>query len=187
MAQFWTFLLFGASGAVVTFFAALRRPAIRLRFDALVLRLPVIGSLAMMIEMSRFAHNLGVLYSSGIPMMQSLEMVAGVVQNRAVRDSVVRARELVEQGSTLTDSLARSELLPSLVLRMIGVGEASGRLDESLERVAEYYDREVPVIVSRAITIFNTATLLLLGTVLVVIVLSIFAPLYSMMGDLSNA
>ena len=149
-----------------------------------MLRLPLLGNLSMMIEMSRFSHNLGILLSSGIPMMHSLEMVSGVVQNRAIRESVLRARELVEQGGTLTDSLARADLLPSLVLRMIGVGESSGALEESLERVAEYYDREVPAIVSRAITLFNTATLLLLGIVLVVIVLSIFAPLYSMMGDL---
>jgi type IV pilus assembly protein PilC len=185
IAQFWPYLLFSALGALAAGGAALRHTRVRLRFDRFVLRIPTFGNLTMMIEMSRFSHNLSILLASNIPMMRALEMVASIVQNRAVRQSIVRSRELVEQGGTLTDSLARSDLLPSLVLRMISVGESSGTLDDSLERVAEYYDREVPVIVSRTIMIFNTATLLLLGVVLVVVILSIFAPLYSVMGELN--
>ena len=70
-------------------------------------------------------------------------------------------------------------------MRMISVGESSGHLEESLERIADFYDREIPVVVSRAIAVFNTASLLLLGATLVTIALSVFAPLYQMMGDLN--
>ena len=95
------------------------------------------------------------------------------------------ARDRVVHGSTLTDALGRSDLMPSLVMRMLAVGESSGVLDESLDRVAVYYDREVPAVVSKAVAMFNTAALLMLGGTLVTIALSIFGPMYQMMGSLS--
>ena len=108
------------------------------------------------------------------------------MQNRVLRGTVRRTRERVEQGSTLTDALGHSEVVPALVMRMIAVGESAGRLDESLQRVSDYYDREIPVVVSRALALFNTATLILLGATLVTIALSIFGPLYQMMGELNG-
>ena len=185
VSAWWPVLVGGAVAAWIGCVLALRRETVRRRVDRLILRLPVLGSLALMIEMSRFAHNLGLLLSCGMPMLRSLEMVEGVVQNRVVRETIERAREQVMHGATLTGALGRSDLVPSLVMRMLAVGESSGVLDESLDRVAVYYDREVPAIVDRSVALFNTGALLLLGATLVTIALSIFAPLYQMMGSLN--
>jgi type IV pilus assembly protein PilC len=154
-------------------------------FDRLTLKIPLLGKLVLMIEMSRFSHNLGLLYASGVAIVKALEMIEDIVQNRVVGQTLARARERIEQGDSLTDALARGALLPALVKRMISVGEASGRLDESLERVSAYYDREVPALISRAVALFNTGVLLFLGGVLVMIALSIFVPFYQMLGELS--
>lgn len=174
--------LLAAAGAWVL---AWRHPTSRAGIDAALLRVPLLGSLLLMIEMSRFSHNLGILVSGGMPILRALAMVEDVVQNRTVRAALARGRERVEQGATLTDGMGQSDLLPPLVMRMMKVGEVSGRLEESLSRVAAFYDREVPVIVGRALAFFNAFVLVALGAVLVVIALSIFAPLYQAMGDLS--
>jgi len=186
VALHWPVLIAVAAGACVAGWAALRRESVRRQLDAWTLRLPLLGKLALMIDMSRFAHNLGLLLACAIPMLRALEMVERVVQNRLVRETIAQARDRVVHGATLTDALGHSDLMPSLVMRMLSVGESSGRLDESLERVSDYYDREVPVIVTRSIALFNTGALLLLGATLVTIALSIFAPLYQMMGTLSG-
>ncbi|MEM7410907.1 MAG: type II secretion system F family protein [Myxococcota bacterium] len=184
--DYWWLAFGGLAGLGFGGWLALKNPVIRHRFDQTVLRLPLLGKLALMIDMSRFAHNLGTLLASGMPILRALAMVEDVVSNRAIRDALARGRDRVEQGATLTDALGRSDILPPLVMRMLSVGEVSGRLDESLERVASYYDREVPAIVERAIAVFNMVALLALGAALVTIALSIFAPLYQAMGELSE-
>ncbi len=194
-ALLWTHLFLASWGwhllglcalAAIGAFLAKRTEGGRRAIDRLALRTPLVGRLILMIEMSRFSHNLGLLYGSGVAIVKALEMIEEVVQNRVVARMLAQARERVEKGDTLTSSLGRSALLPPLVTRMVSVGEASGRLDESLERVSAYYDREVPAIISRAVALFNTGVLLLLGGVLVVIALSIFVPFYQMLGNLSD-
>ena len=157
----------------------------RLRVHQGLLRLPVVGGLISMIEMSRFSHNLGVLYGAGLPVLQALEMVEDAIQNRVIRGQIRSRRERVEAGETLATSFTSSEHIPVLVARMIAVGEVSGRIEESLERVASYYDREIPRLIQTMVGVFNTGTMLLLGAAITTIALSIFVPLYSMMGNLN--
>ena len=186
VAAHWLLLIATAICLALGFGVALRHPNVRGHLDAIALRVPVLGNLILMIETSRFAHNLGLLISTGVPMLRSLDRVEQVIQNRVVQATVNRARERVSQGATLSQALGNSELFPSLVMRMISVGESSGHLEEALERVANFYDREIPVIVSRALAVFNTGVLLMLGATLVTVALSIFGPLYQMMGDLNG-
>jgi type IV pilus assembly protein PilC len=183
----WGWHLLGLCAVVaVGGFMAMRTERGHRAFDRLVLRTPLLGSLILMVEMSRFSHNLGLLYGSGIAILKALEMIEEIAQNRVVGEMLTRARLRVEEGESLTESFGRSTLLPPLVTRMVSVGEASGRLDESLERVSSYYDREVPAIISRVVALFNTGVLLFLGGALVVIALSIFVPFYQMLGNLSE-
>lgn len=186
LVAWWLHVIVVAVAGFVGASLALRKEEVLVRVHAVLLKLPVLGSLILMTETSRFAHNLGLLLGTGIPLLRSLRMVEDVVQNRVVRETVRRTRERVEQGSTLTNALGHSDTMPSLVMRMISVGESSGRIEESLERVSAYYDREIPVLVSRALAFFNTATMILLGATLVTVALSIFGPLYQMMGELNG-
>jgi type IV pilus assembly protein PilC len=154
-------------------------------FHATALRIPVVGRLVRMTEASRFSHNLGLLYSSGLPLVTCLELVEEIVQNTLIRELVCDVRGRLGRGEGLGDSLRRSELLPLVVLRMVSIGEASGRLDEALERAASFFDREVPALIARVLALFNTGTLLFLGAALVTIALSLFVPLYTMLGNLN--
>lgn len=183
--NWWLALLIGGVATGAGCAALLRVESVRLRVDRWVLRMPLFGQLATMIDMSRFSHNLSILLGSGMPILRSLAMVEQVVGNRAIRSVLIDGREQVEQGATLTDGLGRNDLLPPLVMRMLSVGEVSGRLEQSLGRVAAYYDREVPAVVERALAVFNSAVLVLLGGTLVLVALSIFAPLYQAMGEIS--
>ena len=184
-ASWWWALVIGSAVTVFGGMAALRVEPVRARVDRDLLRLPLFGQLITMIDMSRFAHNLAILLGSGMPILRSLSMVEQVVGNRAIRSVLADGRERVEQGDSLTDGLGRNDLLPPLVMRMLSVGEVSGRLEESLGRVAAYYDREVPALVERALAIFNGVVLVVLGGTLVMVALSIFAPLYQAMGEIS--
>lgn len=158
----------------------------RRRFDALLLRVPVLGPTARMIEMSRLSHNLGLLYASGIPITRCLDLVATIVQNRALRLVVTRARELIARGETLTAALGRGGEIPPMVMRMVSLGERSGRLDESLDHVARYYDREIPAAIDRALALVNTGVVVVLGATLGLVALAVFVPMYEMMGSLNG-
>jgi type IV pilus assembly protein PilC len=109
------------------------------------------------------------------------------VQNLVVRETVVKSVESVRNGSTLTDALGNSGLMPTLVMRMISLGERVGTLEQSLDHVASYYDREVPGIIDRVLAIFNAVLIASLGLMLAAIALGIFVPLYQMMGNLDAA
>ncbi len=158
----------------------------RRRFDAFMLRVPILGATTLMIEMSRLSHNLGLLYSSGVPISHCLELVERIVQNRVVRDTVTRARDLIARGESLTGALARGGLIPAIVMRMVSLGEKSGRLDESLEHAARYYDREIPAAIDRALAFVNAGVVVTLGATLGTVAISVFVPMYEMMGNLNG-
>jgi len=182
----WGWHLLGLCAALaIGGFPVIRSRRGRRVLDRAVLRTPLLGSLVLMIEMSRFSHNLGLLYGTGVAIVKALELIEEIAQNSVVSGMMGQARERIEKGGSLSDAFGRSALLPPLVARMISVGEASGRLDESLERASSYYDREVPAIISRLVALFNTGVLIFLGGTLVVVALSIFIPFYQMMGNLS--
>ena len=143
-----------------------------------------LGNVLMMIDMSRL-RTTWLLYGSGIPIIGALEMVSGIVQNLVVREAVLRSVEGVRRGALLTSALGESDLMPTLVMRMISLGERAGSLEHSLNHVASYYDREVPGIIDRALALFNTALIASLGIMLGSIALGIFVPLYQMMGNLN--
>jgi type IV pilus assembly protein PilC len=156
----------------------------RLWWHRTILRLPILGGVVSMVEMSRLAHNLGLVYSAGIPILRALDLVESIVRNQAVARIVSRAREQVQAGESLTAAFGSSTLLPAMVRRMISLGESSGRLGESLEHVSRYYEREVPVRIDTALTFFNTGAVVALGAVLGTIAFAVFVPLYRMMGNL---
>ena len=183
----WFWLALGAGVLVLAFTLVLRNAAVRYRLHGILLDLPLFGMLLTMIEMSRFAHNLSLLYAAGIPIVRGLEMVAGIVQNLVVREAVGNSAESVRNGATLTDAIGETKLMPTLVMRMISLGERVGSLEQSLDHVATYYDREVPGIIDRALAIFNAVLIASLGMMLVSIALGIFVPLYQMMGNLDAA
>ncbi|RMG60452.1 MAG: type II secretion system F family protein [Deltaproteobacteria bacterium] len=157
----------------------------RLVIDRTKLRLPVVGDLMRKIEASRFCHYLGLLLRSGVDTSQSLWVVERVIKNRFVSSLVHQTREEVTAGGTLSDSLRKAGVFPPVVIRMVAAGESSGSLDETLEKVSEYFDREVPLAVRRTFAILEPLVILFLAVVVLGAALSMFLALYKMVGALS--
>lgn len=150
--------------------------------DNIKLKLPLIGEINRMIALSRFAHNLALMYRAGIPILQALRLCAGLVGNTAVEKAVRGVENTVTAGESIGDSMRRHKVFSSLLRRMVALGEVSGKLDETLELVAAYYNEAVPRRIKRLFAIAEPAVMLCLIAIVGSVALSIFMPLVGMMG-----
>ena len=153
-------------------------------WDAMMLKIPFIGGVMKKIDMSRFSHFFGVLYSSGIDILESLKVGQNVVKNRVLSDSVSMVRKIVSEGNSLTGALRTTEQFPSLVVRMFKVGEDSGNMKQALENVNFFYEREVNDSVDSMVAAIKPAMTIVLAFILVWIAASMFGPLYNMIGEM---
>jgi type IV pilus assembly protein PilC len=185
-AAYWPWLAGLVVATAIAFALTLRSAAGRYELHRALLATPLLGRVVTMIEMSRFSHNFGLLYGAGVPILRALEMVGGIAQNLVVREALARSGEAVRGGAALSAALADTGALPPLVLRMLGLGERTGALDQSLAHAAAHYDRELPVLIDRSLALFNAAMIAGLGVLLATIALGIFVPLYQMMGQLNE-
>ena len=177
-----------ALAAIILGVAALRMyrrtEAGRLRVDGWKLKIPLVGEVIRGIEMSRFSHFTASLFRAGVEMTQTLAVVEKVMGNRVLAAVVRQAREELIAGGGLSVALRKSGEFPPKVLRMVSAGESSGNLDDTLENVAAYYDREVPAIVKKTFAIIEPAMTILLALVVLGAALSFFLALYKMVGSL---
>jgi type IV pilus assembly protein PilC len=183
---YWPHALIALVALAVGYVLAWRSEPGRLSIHRFNLRIPVLGEILSMIEMSRLSHNLGLLYSAGIPITRAIELLETIVQNRAIRGVVHAARDRIARGESLTAALGEDGLMPTMVQRMIQLGETSGNLENSLDHVARFYDREVPARIDRALAFVNTGVVIALGATLGTVAFAIFVPMYRMMGNLNG-
>lgn len=152
--------------------------------DAAKLRLPIFGELNHMLSISRFAHNLAILYRSGIPILQSLNLCRSLVGNQVVEDAVVQVEEGVKAGSTVSEAMRRQPVFPAMLLRMVVMGETTGNLDHALENVADYYNQIIPRRIKKVFTVLEPTLIVFLVFVVGSVALSIFLPILSLMGSI---
>jgi type IV pilus assembly protein PilC len=151
--------------------------------DQLKLQLPVFGELNQMLALSRFTHNLAMLYRSGIPILQSLNYCTqGLIGNAVVENAVRRVEEDVKGGSTIGEAMHRHPIFSPMLLRMITMGESAGNLDKALDTVAEYYNDIIPRTIKKVFTVVEPALMLLLIFVVGCVALAIYLPIISLMG-----
>ncbi len=175
----WELALIGAGGVFI-FSRLLQTPAGRLRWDCLVLRLPMVGRLVQRFNVARVARTLGVLLASGTPILTALHIVTQLVNNTFLRRALEEARTSVQEGESLATPLKRSGVFPGLFLQMVAVGERSGELEHMLNRAAEAYDEEVATALSRLTSILEPLTILVMGGVVLFIVLAILLPIFQL-------
>ena len=175
-------------GAIVLGVVALRMyartEAGRLRVDGWKLKIPLVGEVIRAIEMSKFSHFTASLFRAGVEMTQTLSVVEKVMGNRVLAAVVRQAREELIAGGGLSVALRKSGEFPPMVLRMVSAGESSGNLDDTLDNVSAYYDREVPAIVKKTFAILEPAMTILLALVVLGAALSFFLALYKMVGSM---
>jgi len=157
----------------------LRTPAGRLRWDQIKLRIVLLGDLTRKVAVARFARTLGTLLRSGVPMLQALEIVRDVVGNLVISNAIEEVKVGVRGGSGVAAPLNHSGAFPALALQMISVGEETGKLDEMLIQVADYFDKEVRQQVKRLTSLLEPALLLVGGVVVAFVVLSMFSAIFS--------
>jgi len=154
----------------------------RLRLDRAKLGAPVFGKLFIRVAVARFTRTLGTLVRSGVPIMDGLAITAATVGNRVLERAVLETRRAVGEGRTFAEPLAETEVFPPMVVAMIAVGERTGRLEEMLNRVAEFYDDEVEVAVANLSALLEPLLMIILGFVVGGLVVSMYLPIFQMPG-----
>lgn len=154
--------------------------------DALMLRLPIIGGLIVKISLSRFAHFFATMFSSGVPLLTCLETAQKVVSNRVLVTALEQVREAVQTGVSLSAAMERSGQFPSLVIRMVRIGEDSGNLSATLGNVTDFYDRDVDEAVDGVVAMAEPALTAAAGLLMAWIIAGVFGPLYDSFGNLGG-
>jgi type II secretory pathway component PulF len=182
LTTYWYLALAGLAGVILGLRWVLRNPVNLTAVDRLKLRIPLFGNLVRQIAVSRFAHHLALLLEAGIGIFDALVATERVVGNRIFSEAIRDVREQVEGGMTLTDALRRSGEFPPMTIRMVQVGESSATLVESLNRVADYYDKEVPNTVKKVFAAAEPMLIVMLAVVVAFVALSIYLPIYRSIG-----
>ncbi|MDD5669027.1 MAG: type II secretion system F family protein, partial [Candidatus Omnitrophica bacterium] len=154
--------------------------------DKFKLKVPVLGNLFMKIALSRFCHTFSLSLRAGVPVYNALGMGADVLGNKYLYTSVRKAQDYVNAGERISTSLENSGEFPSLVIRMINVGEQTGSLSEVLEKVNGYYDKEVPATIKKMFAMFEPLMIVVMGTVVGGIAISVFLPLISIINKIGG-
>jgi type IV pilus assembly protein PilC len=153
--------------------------------DRMVLKLPILGVLMQKIAVARFCRTLATLISSGVPILDGLEITARTAGNAIVEDAIMAVRKGVESGLTLAQPLKESGVFPPMVVQMIGVGEQTGALDNMLGKIADFYEEEVDQAVANLLTLMEPVMILFLGTTVGGIVISMYLPLFDLISKLT--
>ncbi|MDI9637284.1 type II secretion system F family protein [Geitlerinema splendidum] len=153
--------------------------------DRIKLKVPVFGPLHHKVCMARFSRTMGTLLTSGVPILQAMETVAGTVGNSIMSDAVLDARAKIREGERIGDPLESSRMFPPMVVHMIGVGEESGSLDYMLQKIADFYEAEVEATLQSLTAALEPIMIVLLGIIVGFIVFSMFAPMLKVIEGLS--
>lgn len=188
MARNPVFLLifFGLGGAALWGLKMyINTPPGRKQFDNLKLQLPVFGLLNKKVAISRFCRTLGTLLSSGVPIMQALEIVGKASGNEVIADTVTRIRDSIREGESIAAPLGASGMFPPMVTQMVAVGEETGNLDAMLSKIADFYDTEVEYLLSSLTSMLEPIMIVGMGAIVGFIVVSVFLPLYQLVGSMA--
>ena len=152
------------------------------QLDRLALRLPIFGTLVRKIAVAKFTRTLGTLISSGVPIMDGLEIVAKTAGNKIVEETLRKTRQSISEGKTLAEPLAQAQVFPPMVVQMIAVGENTGALDAMLGKIADFYDDEVDSTVGNLTALLEPMLMIFLGVVIGFIVVAMYMPIFKMAG-----
>jgi type IV pilus assembly protein PilC len=178
--------LIGFVGILVALKTWYGTPGGRLALDTVILKLPVLGILMRKIAVARFTRTLGTLISSGVPILEGLDITAKTAGNAVVEQALIKVRRSLEEGKSLTEPLKDSQVFPGMVTQMIAVGEQTGAMDAMLQKIADFYEEEVDAAVKDLLTALEPVMIVFLGVVVGGVVISMYLPLFSLIGKLSD-
>lgn len=178
---YWWLIFLAVGGGVFGFIEGMKRsPAFADRVDALTLRLPVFGEIIRKATLARWSRTFSSLFAAGVPMVESLDSVAGASGNAVYRDATMAIRTKVATGSSLTVTLQEAGIFPNMLVQMVAIGEESGSLDSMLGKVADFYEREVDEAVDNLSALMEPMIMVVLGTLIGGIVVAMYLPIFKM-------
>lgn len=175
--------IIGAAVAVRTYYKTEKG---RWQIDALLLKLPIFGSILRKIAVARFSRILSTLLSSGVPILQSLDITAKTAGNVIIEDAIMKIRAGVERGENFVEPLKATDVFPHMVGQMVGVGEQTGALDAMLGKIADFYEDEVDTAIADLLAMIEPALIAFLGVTIGSIVISMYLPLFTLIGKLAG-
>ena len=179
---YWWAVLASAIGGSFMFKRYYATPGGKLNIDRMMLKLPVLGDVIRKSAVSRFTRTLGTLISSGVSILDGLEITAKTAGNRVIHDAIMQSRSSIAGGDTIAAPLAKSEVFPPMVISMIAVGEQTGGLDEMLSKIADFYDEEVDAAVSALLSLLEPMMIVFLGVVVGGMVVAMYLPIFDMIN-----
>ncbi|MCW5961127.1 MAG: type II secretion system F family protein [Pyrinomonadaceae bacterium] len=163
-----------------------KTPKGRFHIDTVILKLPIFGAIVRKIAVARFSRILSTLLSSGVPILQSLEITAKTAGNVIVENAIIDVRTGVERGESFVEPLKATEVFPEMVSQMVGVGEQTGALDAMLGKIADFYEDEVDAAIADLLAMIEPALIAFLGVTIGSIVISMYMPLFTLIGKLAG-
>src|SRR5437870_2599795 len=183
---FWWIVLVAGVGLVFGIKQIRKHPRGRYYFDKMLLWLPVVGTLLRKIAVGRFTRTLGTLITSGVPILEGLSITARTSGNAVLEEALMKVRKAIEEGRTIVDPLKECGVFPNMVTQMIGVGEATGAMDNMLQKIADFYEEEVDAATKDMLAMLEPAIIGILGVSVGGIVISLYMPLFAMIGKLAG-
>jgi type IV pilus assembly protein PilC len=182
----WYIIFGGMIGLVVGLIMFKRTTRGREIVDGTLLRLPVIGPTLRKIVVARFTRTLGTLLSSGVPILDALDICARTAGNVIVQNGIMKARDKISEGHDMAGPLAESKVFPSMVVQMIGVGEQTGAMDQMLQKIADFYEDEVDAAVSAMTSLIEPIMMAFLGVVVGGLIVAMYLPIFKLAGNIGN-
>ena len=179
-------ILLGGIGSTFAYRFYNATPRGRYNLDAFKMKIPVFGTLLSKSALSSFARTFSLLLSSGVNIIESLEITRGAANNAVVEEALDNAKNAVQQGEPISAPLGASKVFPGMVVSMISIGEETGALDAMLDKIADYYDREVDEAVDQLTAALEPIMIVFLGAIVGLIVAGMFLPMFSIIGTLSK-
>src|SRR5579863_10347802 len=183
---FWWIFLVAGVGITVGVKQINKHPRGRYYFDKMLLNLPVMGSLLRKIAVGRFTRTLGTLITSGVPILEGLGITARTSGNAVLEEALMKVRKAIEEGRTIVDPLKECGVFPNMVTQMIGVGEATGAMDNMLQKIADFYEEEVDAATKDMLAMLEPLIIGMLGLSIGGIVISLYMPLFAMIAKLAG-
>ena len=178
--RFWYLMVMAIPLFLYLFRAYVKTPAGRANFDRVKLRLPILGPVNKKIVIARFSRTFGTLVSSGVPIMQSLEVVSKAIDNVVVAQAIESVRASIREGESIAIPLAASGMFPPMVVQMVKVGEETGALETMLTKVADFYDQEIEAVVASLTSILEPILIVGMGVVIGAMLISLYLPIFNL-------
>lgn len=170
--------------AIVGFVMTLRSQAGRVAFDKMVLKLPIFGPIVRKAAVAKFTRTFGTMVSSGVPILDALDIVAKAAGNKTIEAAIYYVRDKITEGKSMSEPLMETNVFPPMVVQMIGVGEATGALDTMLNKIADFYEEEVDVAVEALTQLLEPLMMVVLGGIVGGLLIAMYLPIFSIAGNI---